>query len=59
MRFLEEDSTSIVPIWHIEDKEELQYGGSCRVKWSNKKYTKLFDLFRYVKFLNELLCIIF
>ena len=42
VRFLEEDSTAIVPVNRIKDKEELEYGGSCSVLWSNKKVYKAF-----------------
>lgn len=42
MRFLEEDSTSIVPVQRIQQKDALEYGGSCGVMWSNKKVYKAF-----------------
>ena len=42
VRFLEEDSTAIVPVNRIKDKEEFEYGGSCAVLWSNKKVYKAF-----------------
>lgn len=54
VRFLEEDSTSIVPLWRIEDKENLEYGGSCRVVWSNKKVYKAFLICTGMGILNEL-----
>ena len=42
VRFLEEDSTAIIPIHRIRAKETLEYGGSCTVLWSNKKVYKAF-----------------
>jgi len=42
VRFIEEDSTAIVPVDRIKEKETLEYGGSCAVVWGNKKAYKAF-----------------
>jgi len=42
VKFLEEDSTAIVPVQRIQQKETLEYGGSCAILWSNKKVYKAF-----------------
>lgn len=44
VKFLEEDSTAIVPVSRIEKKETLEYNGSCSVRWSNRKIYKGFLL---------------
>ena len=45
VRFLEEQSTAIVPIARVQEKETLEYGGSCAVKWRNKKVYKGFLIY--------------
>ena len=45
VKFLDEDSTAIVPVKIIKKKENLEYHGSCTVTWSNKKLYKAFLLF--------------
>ena len=47
VKFLEEpdEPTCIVPINRIEKKETLEYNGSCKVIWSNRKSYKAFLLF--------------
>ena len=42
VKFLEEDATAIVPVHRIQQKETLEYGGSCGVVWNNKKVYKGF-----------------
>ena len=42
VRFIEEDKTAVVPVDRIQRKDTLEYGGSCRVVWSNKKIYKAF-----------------
>lgn len=44
VKFLEEDSTAIVPVSRIEKKETLEFNGSCSVRWSNRKIYKGFLL---------------
>ena len=36
--FLEKDGTAIVAISQLKKKENLEYGGSCLVLWSEKVY---------------------
>lgn len=38
VRFIKEDKTGVVPVDRIQCKDTLEYGGSCRVVWSNKIY---------------------
>ena len=40
VKFLEEESTAIVPVSCIQQKETLEFGGSCSILWSNKKVYK-------------------
>lgn len=40
VQFLDEDATAIVPISRLKDPENLEHGGTCIVKWSNKKEYK-------------------
>ena len=42
VRFIEVDSTVIIPVYRIKEKETLEFGGSCTVVWSNKKVYKAF-----------------
>ena len=37
IKFLDENSTAIVPVNLIQKKETLEYGGTCGVVWSYKK----------------------
>ena len=45
VQFLDDECTAIVPIERVEDKENLEYNGSCKVKWSNRKIYHAFLLF--------------
>lgn len=45
VRFLEDKCTAIVPVGSIEKKDNLEYNGSCKVKWSNRKLYYAFLLF--------------
>ena len=45
VKFLDEDCTSIAPVARIEKKDDLEYNGSCKVKWSNNKLYHAFPLF--------------
>ena len=42
VKFLERDSTAIVPVQQIQKKETLEYGGSCAILWCNIKSIRLF-----------------
>ena len=42
---MEEECTAIVPVRRIERKEVVEYGGSCKVKWSNDRIYHAFLLF--------------
>ena len=46
IRFLEDERTAIVPVAEIVKKDgQIEYNGSCRVKWSNMKMYHAFLLF--------------
>ena len=45
VRFLDDQSTAIVPVTRIQKKECVEYNGSCKVKWSNMKTYHAFLLF--------------
>lgn len=51
MKFLDEEDepTAIVPLKTIQKKETLDYGGSCKVTWSNHKSYRAFLLFSGTK----------
>ena len=45
VRFMNEESTAIVPVGRLEKKDTIEYNGSCKVKWSNQKRYHAFLLF--------------
>ena len=42
MKFLDEDCPGIVPLKRIVQKENIEYNGSCDVRWSNGKVYRAF-----------------
>ena len=40
VQFIDEDATAIVPITRLKEQDQLEYGGSYVVTWSNKKAYK-------------------
>ena len=42
MKFLDEDCPGIVPLKRLVQKENVEYNGSCDVRWSNGKLYRAF-----------------
>ena len=50
MKFIDEDCPGIVPLKRLVQKENVEYNGSCRVRWSNGKIYQAFLICSGVKF---------
>ena len=62
MKFIDEDCPGIVPLKRLVQKENVEYNGSCRVRWSNGKIYQAFLICSGVKFVcifSLIVCILY
>ena len=58
MKFIDEDCPGIVPLKRLVQKENVEYNGLCRVRWSNGKIYQGFLICSGVKFIRIFLLIV-